>query len=106
MGPLTPSQAKTFRTYEERLSGEEIYPALRSLAMGDCHAVELAQNSHLAILVQAGWVHEGNLISMHLLVPRSSDVMIGVVIDDLAGLEVVSRLWVLDQPIILSGPRT
>ena len=43
---------------------------LRTLAMGDSMAVELAQTAHVGILVQFGMVDEASLLAMCLPPPQ------------------------------------
>lgn len=64
--------------------------SLRSLAMGDSHAVELAQTSHLGILIQSGLLTAERFVSMNLAIPRSPQ-MVGVIIDDLVLFERMLR---------------
>ena len=66
------------------------YLSLRSLAMGDSHAVELAQTCHLGILIQSGLLTADRFISMNLAIPRSPK-MVGVIIDDLVLFEKILR---------------
>ena len=49
--------------------------SLRSLAMGDSHAVELAQTSHLGILIQSGLLTAERFVSMNLAIPRSPQMV-------------------------------
>ena len=87
IGPVKPSAIKGYRCYEKRFEKEKlVYLALNSLAMGDTHAVELAQVAHLSLLLQAGILEGPQLLCMHLAVPRLP-VMGGVVIDDFVLLE-------------------
>lgn len=64
--------------------------SLQSLAMGDSHAVELAQTAHLGVLIQSDLLRADRLISMNLAIPRSPK-MIGVIIDDLVLFEKMLR---------------
>ena len=88
---LTPNEAKQYKCYRKELDRERyIFPALRTLAMGDACAVELAQTAHVGLLVQANYLREDNMVSLKLPCPRSPS-MLGVVIDDLVALEVLSK---------------
>lgn len=58
-----------------------LFGSLRTLAMGDCQAVELAQTCHLSLALNAEVATKDNLISMHQPLPRSRE-MTGLVIDD------------------------
>ena len=62
------------------------YVCLSTMAMGDLCACEFAQGSHLSVLSGCGQLRPEELIMMHCPIPRS-DLMIGVVIDDLVLLE-------------------
>ena len=75
-------------TNDIRAHQGKVFLALRTLAMGDCCAVELAQTAHVGILYQLGVVTEENLMSMTKALPRGPK-MIGVVIDDLICFEFV-----------------
>ena len=84
-------EARRFKCFDARLANEAyVYPALRSLAMGDTCAVELAQTSHVAWAVRAGLVEAATLMAMHLPIPRGPR-MTGIVIDDLINLEIITR---------------
>ena len=84
-------EARRFKCFDARLANEAyVYPALRSLAMGDTCAVELAQTSHVALAVRAGLVEATTLMAMHLPIPRGPR-MTGIVIDDLINLEIITR---------------
>jgi hypothetical protein len=68
----------------------KIWLGLRTLAMGDTCAVELAQTAHVGILRQLGLLKEENILAMSLPVPRSLSCL-GVVIDDLIAFEKILR---------------
>ncbi len=72
------------------------YVALNSLAMGDICACEFAQSSHLGLLLQCGALHPHELLMMHQPIPRGP-FKLGVVIDDLVMLEVVSSKLLTDE---------
>ena len=76
----------------------KVFLALRTLAMGDCCAVELAQTAHLGILYQLGILNCENLMSMTKALPRSPR-MLGVVIDDLICFEVLVSGSSEDRPV-------
>ena len=87
VGAVSPSDFKDFKCFREDLAGKKrVFLSLRTLAMGDSLAVEIAQTAHLGILVQAGLLGRDTLISNELSVPRSS-FFGGVVIDDLVFFE-------------------
>ena len=86
-----PWELRGFQCYHprlEKLTGK-LYLGLRTLAMGDSAAVELAQTAHVGLLSQMGLLDFTNLVSMQLPPPRSLS-MIGVVIDDLILFEKVA----------------
>ena len=58
-----------------------VFGSLRSLAMGDSWAVELAQTAHLSLALNSGLVGPGELVSMHHPLPRSKTFS-GLIIDD------------------------
>lgn len=67
-----------------------VYLCLRTLAMGDVCAVEIAQTAHLGILRQMGLATESNLLALPLAPPRG-DFMLGVVIDDLIMFDILLK---------------
>ena len=91
IGPVEPSKLKGFRCYDSTLEDAgPVFLSLNSLAMGDSHAVEIAQVAHLSLLVQSGVIRKEELITMNMGLPRTP-YMGGVVIDDLVLFEVVLR---------------
>lgn len=77
-------------TEEIRQHPGKIWLGLRTLAMGDTCAVELAQTAHVGILRQMGLIRENNLLTMSMSVPRVPS-FIGIVIDDLIAFEKIAR---------------
>ena len=77
-----PWELQGFRCYNSSLAKEtgKLYLGLKTLAMGDASAVELAQTAHIGLLSQVGLLSFSSLISMHLPAPREIS-MVGVVID-------------------------
>ena len=91
VGPMPPQLFRDFRCFRKDLEDRKLcYLCLRTLAMGDTQAVELAQTAHLGMLVQAGLVDEFNLIAMDSSVPRDP-FFCGIVIDDLVLFEIMLR---------------
>lgn len=91
VGAVSPSDFEDFKCFRKDLTGKKrVFLSLRTLAMGDSLAVEIAQTAHLGILVQAGLLGRDTLISNELSVPRSS-FFGGVVIDDLVFFERMLR---------------
>ena len=74
----------------------KLFFGLKTLAMGDACAVELAQTAHVGILYQLGVLDSGNLCSMNLALPRGPS-MIGIVIDDLVLFETISSSMLKDS---------
>lgn len=64
--------------------------SLRTLAMGDCQAVELAQTCHLSLSLNARGVTQESLISMHQPLPRCK-TSVGIIIDDYVALSLVHK---------------
>ena len=85
-------EVRDFQCYDSSLDhfAGRVFFGLRTLAMGDTCAVELAQTAHIGILTQLGVLQESNMISMNAAIPRSPS-LIGVVIDDLVFLERIGR---------------
>ena len=88
VGPVDPKQFRGFKCHRPELEDHQFcYLCLRTLAMGDAQAVELAQTAHLGLLVQAGLLDDKNLLTMDMSVPRER-FLGGVVIDDLVFFEI------------------
>lgn len=77
-------------TEEVQAHPGKIWLGLRTLAMGDTCAVEIAQTAHVGILRQMGILQKENLLAMNLSPPRAPSFL-GVVIDDLIAFEFVAR---------------
>lgn len=103
IGTFFASDIRDFRCYDRKLEGAgPLLFGLKTLAMGDTCAVELAQTAHLGILVQSGLVNKEELVGMTLPPPRSPS-MLGVVIDDLVLFEIVAAGLSAEDPSIQSG---
>ena len=103
IGPVYAQDIRDFRCYDASLEGAgPLLFGLKTLAMGDSCAVEIAQTAHLGILVQCGLVDESTLVSMTLPPPRSPS-MLGVVIDDLILFELVARGVSVSDPSVKTG---
>ena len=83
-----PWELRGFQCYSPSLERQhkKVYLGLKTLAMGDSAAVELAQTAHVGLLAQSGLLSFDTLLSMELPPPRSM-TMVGVVIDDLVLFE-------------------
>ena len=92
VGAVNGSQLRGFNCFDPELAkpGQKVFLALKTLAMGDHHAVSLAQVAHLSILARAGVLRGTNFVSMNLALPRGPDLC-GVVIDDLCLFESIAR---------------
>ena len=67
------------------------YPALATLAMGDGHAVEIAQGSHHALLqIEAGSMLDSESLEYRKPIPRGDFIEL-LAIDDHIGIQRVSR---------------
>ena len=75
---------------KKQISDGWIFGSLRTLAMGDCQAVELAQTCHLSLTLNCGGASKDNLISMHHPLPREK-TSVGIVIDDYVAISVVPK---------------
>ena len=78
------------------------YVALNTMAMGDLVACEVAQGSHLGVLLQRGCIRPTELLRYRHPCPRGPFTA-GVVIDDLVFLERVVRDQGLDEATIADG---
>lgn len=67
-----------------------LYGSLNTLAMGDTHAVGLAQTCHLSMAVQAKVASCGNLFTLSGPTPRGPNY-VGIVIDDFVSMAAVKR---------------
>ena len=103
LGEVFAHQIRDFKCYHPDLEGAgPLIFGLKTLAMGDSCAVELAQTAHLGVLVQLGLVSEGTLMAMNLPPPRSLS-MLGVVIDDLILFETLAASSSIDKDSCKTG---
>ena len=75
------------------------YVCLNTMAMGDICACEFSQGSHLGLLLQSSACTPEELVQHRKPFPRGPFAL-GVVIDDMIMMEVVSRRWQLGQPTL------
>ena len=100
--PLFRSELQDLTCCPKDLSGP-FYPALATLAMGDNHAVEIAQCSHHSLLqIEAGCMHDCETLEYRKPIPRSDFVEL-LAIDDHIGLQKVNTC---DLPLKLPGRDT
>ena len=87
---IYPSELRGLSCVEPQHLRGPCYPALSTLAMGDSHAVEIAQGSHYALLqMEAGCMLESETLEYRKPVPRG-DFFELLSIDDHIG---VQRIW-------------
>ena len=85
---LSLDEAKQFQCFKGLEEGHSFYvPALRTLAMGDINAVEIGQESHMVLALQAGFEME-EFITMKGKFPRAG-WGVGIIIDDFVVIEAV-----------------
>ena len=100
VGALEPSTVRHLSCYRSEFdSAVALWGALATLAMGDSHAVELAQTCHVGLSLSAGVTDGSNLLNLAGFHPRSKNV-VGIIIDDLVSISIVdansaerSRSW-------------
>ena len=86
VGAIDPRELSHLRALKPEHHREDcVFGALKTLAMGDCQAVELAQSCHLGLAVSAGIVQEEGLVSLMKPPPRVATT-VGLVIDDFVTL--------------------
>ena len=89
-----PSEVRSLSCFDPAVEGP-YYPALATLAMGDGHAVEIAQGSHHALLqLEGGSMLESETLEYRKPIPRGDFVEL-LAIDDHIG---VQRLPLEDLP--------
>ena len=81
-----PSEVHELSCYDSTQKGP-FYPALNTLAMGDGHAVEIAQGSHHALLqIEAGCMREPETLEYRKAIPRGDFIEL-LAIDDHIGVQ-------------------
>ena len=86
VGALHPKELSHLRALKpEHHQEDTVYGALKTLAMGDCQAVELAQSCHLGLSVSSNIVTAENVIALSKPPPRNP-TSVGLVIDDFVTL--------------------
>lgn len=85
---LYSSEVKGLQCYDDSSPGP-FYPALATLAMGDSHAVEIAQGSHFSLLqLRAGCMRDSETLQYRKPVPRGNFFEL-LAIDDHIGVQKV-----------------
>ena len=91
------SELSGFRAFDpSEHAGRPLYLALRTLAMGDSLAVELAQESHLRLLESVGAMRPSERVCSRHPLPRSRFLEF-LAIDDHIGAMKVSRKELAEQ---------
>ena len=86
------------RAYSPALEGVPVFACLATLAMGDGHAVEIAQGSHHALLqLEAGSMRDHEVLEYRKPVPRSDFIEL-LAIDDRIGVQRVPTAVLSSQP--------
>lgn len=81
-----PSEVRNLTCFDNQMTGP-FYPALATLAMGDSHAVEIAQGSHYSLLqLRGGCMRESETLQYRKPVPRG-DFFELLAIDDHIGVQ-------------------
>ena len=88
--PLTMEQAREVFGPQFHWSEPMVHVGLSTLAMGDTHACEFAQSSHLSICRRFGVMEDSELLTLRGFLPRSP-LTVGIIIDDLVVLEKILR---------------
>ena len=70
---------------------EVLVPCLNTLAMGDSHAVNFGQTSHLAVVLRQGVLRLRDFVTLKGRPPRSPALVAGLLIDDMILLDPVER---------------
>ena len=70
---------------------EVLVPCLNTLAMGDSHAVNFGQTSHLAVVLRQGVLRLRDFVTLKGRAPRSPALVAGLLIDDMILLDPVER---------------
>ena len=85
--PVRPWEVRHLSCFEDWMEKEEVlYPALATMAMGDCNAVSYGQASHLGVILQSGALGLEDFVTLTGRPSRRS-VVAGLMIDDLVLLQ-------------------
>ena len=89
---FAPSEIQNFSVFNPKVHNVPCYLALATLAMGDCHAVEFAQQSHFNVLGSlGGCMRPHEFVAYRRPVPRTSCLEF-LSIDDHLTAQICSRL--------------
>ena len=84
---VSPDEVRHLACFDPSLEGEPIlYPALSTMAMGDCNAVSYAQASHLGLILQSGALRLSDFVTLTGR-PSRKLLIAGLMIDDLVLLQ-------------------
>ena len=85
--PVTPDEVRHLSCFDSSLETETvIYPALSTMAMGDCNAVSYGQASHLGVILQSGALALSDFVTLTGR-PSNRGFIAGLMIDDLVILQ-------------------
>ena len=86
VGAVHPKELSHLKALKpEHLNEGAVFEALKTLAMGDCQAVELAQSCHLGLAISSNIINTENVIALSKPPPRCP-TSVGLVIDDFVTL--------------------
>lgn len=90
-GSVSPDDVRHLSCYRSEFDdAASLYGSLNTLAMGDTHAVGLAQTCHLSMAVQAKVASSDNLFTLSGPTPRGPH-FVGIVIDDFVSMAAVKK---------------
>ncbi len=80
------------------------YVGLNTMAMGDICACEFAQGSHIGLLLQSSTCIPSELVQHRKPFPQGP-FSLGIVIDDMVMMEIVTKQWKRDMPTTIADTR-
>ena len=89
---LTRAEARSLACCSRGSAKELLTPCLRTLAMGDSHAVGFGQTSHLAVVLRCSELKLRDFVTLRGRPPRSPQLVAGLLIDDLLLLDFVAKV--------------
>ena len=85
--PVRPWEVRHLSCFEDWMEKEDVlYPALATMAMGDCNAVSYGQASHLGVILPSGALGLEDFVTLTGR-PSRRDFIAGLMIDDLVLLQ-------------------